>query len=37
VNPFVDMVLGERINPERFASDIPALLVAAGLSLRGFD
>jgi type IV pilus assembly protein PilM len=37
VNPFIDMVLGPRINPERFTSDIPALLVAAGLSLRGFD
>lgn len=37
VNPFTDMMLGARINPERFANDIPALLVAAGLSLRGLS
>ncbi len=37
VNPFAEMTLSSRINPERFANDIPALLVAAGLSLRGFD
>ncbi len=37
VNPFLDVKLGPRINPARFTNDIPALLVAAGLSLRGFD
>lgn len=37
VNPFGDMSLSSRINPTRFTNDIPALLVAAGLSLRGFD
>ena len=37
VNPFGNMSLSSRINPSRFTNDIPALLVAAGLSLRGFD
>lgn len=37
VNPFADMSLNSKINPTRFSSDIPALLVATGLSLRGFD
>lgn len=37
VNPFADMALSSRINPSRFTNDIPALLVATGLSLRGFD
>ncbi|MCK5905239.1 MAG: pilus assembly protein PilM, partial [Gammaproteobacteria bacterium] len=37
VNPFGEMSLSSRINPSRFTNDIPALLVAAGLSLRGFD
>ena len=37
VNPFTNMSLSSRINPSRFANDIPALLVATGLSLRGFD
>ena len=37
VNPFAEMSLSSRINPARFTNDIPALLVATGLSLRGFD
>lgn len=37
VNPFAEMTLSSRINPARFTNDIPALLVATGLSLRGFD
>lgn len=37
VNPFTHMTLNARINPTRFINDIPSLLVATGLSLRGFD
>ncbi|MCK5725374.1 MAG: pilus assembly protein PilM [Thiotrichaceae bacterium] len=37
VNPFTSMKLNSRINPTRFTNDIPSLLVATGLSLRGFD
>ena len=37
VNPFTNMTLNSRINPTRFMNDIPSLLVATGLSLRGFD
>lgn len=36
-NPFVDCVLAKRVNPVRFNNDIPAMLIAAGLSLRGLD
>jgi type IV pilus assembly protein PilM len=36
VNPFAGVLLSSRINPARFTNDIPALLVATGLSLRGF-
>ena len=34
-NPFSNCSLGSKVNPQRFTSDIPALLHAAGLSLRG--
>jgi len=37
VNPFTQCSLGSKVNPQRFTSDIPALMHAAGLSLRGFD
>ncbi|MGV6808374.1 MAG: type IV pilus assembly protein PilM [bacterium] len=36
-NPFTACSLSNKVNPKRFSSDIPALLVAAGLSLRGLD
>jgi type IV pilus assembly protein PilM len=34
-NPFSNMVLNGRVNPARFTSDIPAMLVSTGLALRG--
>ena len=34
-NPFSDVVLNSRVNPARFTSDIPAMLVSTGLALRG--
>lgn len=36
-NPFTTCSLGSKVNPQRFTSDIPALLHAAGLSLRGIS
>jgi type IV pilus assembly protein PilM len=37
VNPFTRTALGPRVSPVRFTNDMQALLVAAGLSLRGLD
>lgn len=34
-NPFSNVVLNSRVNPARFTSDIPAMLVSTGLALRG--
>ena len=34
-NPFANVVLNSRVNPARFTSDIPAMLVSTGLALRG--
>ncbi len=36
-NPFANVVLHSKVNPARFTSDIPAMLVPAGLALRGFS
>ena len=36
-NPFANVVLHSKVNPARFTSDIPAMLVPAGLALRGFQ
>ncbi|MBY0579522.1 MAG: pilus assembly protein PilM [Burkholderiales bacterium] len=36
-NPFGGMELSSRINPRQLATDAPMLLIACGLSLRGFD
>lgn len=36
-NPFTQCTLANKVNPKRFTSDIPAMLVAAGLSLRGMN
>jgi len=35
VNPFAQVALGARVSPVRFTGDMQALLIAAGLSLRG--
>lgn len=37
VNPFAQVALGSRVSPVRFTNDMQALLIAAGLSLRGLD
>ncbi len=36
-NPFANVVLHSKVNPARFTNDIPAMLVPAGLALRGFE
>lgn len=36
-NPFSNVVLHSKVNPARFTSDIPAMLVPAGLALRGVE
>ncbi|MGB1258283.1 MAG: pilus assembly protein PilM, partial [Thiolinea sp.] len=37
VNPFAQVALGSKVSPVRFTNDMQALLIAAGLSLRGLD
>ena len=37
VNPFAKVSLGSKVSPSRFTNDMQALLVAAGLSLRGLE
>lgn len=37
VNPFTRVALGAKVSPVRFTNDMQALLIAAGLSLRGLD
>lgn len=36
-NPFGKTSLSTRINPQQLSNDAPALLIACGLALRGFD
>ncbi len=36
-NPFVNMELSSRVNPNNLGKDAPAMLVACGLALRSFD
>ena len=36
-NPFNNVSLGSKINPQALGNDAPALLIACGLALRGFD
>ncbi len=36
-NPFAGMELSNRINPRQLATEAPMLMIACGLSLRGFD
>ena len=37
INPFTRVALGPRVSPVRFTNDMQALLIAAGLSLRGLE
>ncbi len=36
-NPFINMTLSNKINPDALYSDAPAMMVACGLALRSFD
>ena len=36
-NPFTQVALGAKINPQALGNDAPALLIACGLALRAFD
>lgn len=36
-NPFVNMALSAQVKPRQLAADAPALMIACGLALRGFD
>lgn len=36
-NPFANMAIGSGVNAVALASDAPAMLIATGLALRGFD
>ena len=36
-NPFADMTLGQKVNPQNLDNDAPGLLVACGLAMRSFD
>ena len=37
INPFTRVALGPRVSPVRFTNDMQALLISAGLSLRGLE
>jgi type IV pilus assembly protein PilM len=36
-NPFVNMVLSNKVKPQALSNDAPAMMVACGLALRSFD
>lgn len=36
-NPFVNMSLSEKVNPQNLSSDAPSLMIACGLALRSFS
>lgn len=36
-NPFANMTLSSRVRPENLSNDAPAMMIACGLALRGFD
>jgi type IV pilus assembly protein PilM len=36
-NPFANMSLSSKVNPQSLSSDAPALMIACGLALRSFD
>jgi len=36
-NPFANMSVGSRVKPQALSNDAPALMIACGLALRGFD
>ncbi|MBS3963961.1 MAG: pilus assembly protein PilM [Methylomonas sp.] len=36
-NPFINMALSNRVKPQSLSNDTPAMMIACGLALRGFD
>jgi type IV pilus assembly protein PilM len=36
-NPFINMALSNKIKPQSLSNDAPAMMIACGLALRGFD
>jgi type IV pilus assembly protein PilM len=36
-NPLAQMTLGQKVQAHALAQDAPALMIATGLALRGFD
>lgn len=36
-NPFANMAVGPRVKPQALSNDAPAMMIACGLALRGFD
>ncbi len=36
-NPFANMAVASRVNPQALSNDAPALMIACGLALRSFD
>lgn len=36
-NPFMNMTLSPKVNPQALSSDAPAMMIACGLALRSFD
>ncbi len=36
-NPFAEMSLGPRVNPQALSNDAPSLMIACGLAMRSFD
>jgi len=36
-NPFANMSVASQVKPQRLSNDAPALMIAVGLALRGFD
>ncbi len=36
-NPFAEMSLGSKVNPQALSNDAPSLMIACGLAMRSFD
>ena len=36
-NPFAEMTLSSKVNPQALSNDAPSLMIACGLAMRSFD
>jgi type IV pilus assembly protein PilM len=36
-NPFAEMSLASKVNPQALSNDAPSLMIACGLAMRSFD